>query len=92
MFVCEKCIEKYEGPAVTAAQATRALVFFPRLSYGPCEVCHETGGCYDIPSSAQWLLKKQFSSAQWWLKKQWRRTCPAEVIDDDEDRQLPRRS
>ena len=70
MFVCEKCIEKYEGPEVTAAQATRARVFFPRLSYGPCEICHETGGFYDIPSSAQWLLKEKFSSAQWWLKKQ----------------------
>ena len=52
MFICkERCIEKYEGPAVDWAKA------MDRGSLGPCEICRKTGVCYDIPSSANWRRK-----------------------------------
>jgi hypothetical protein len=53
VFICrERCIQKYEGPAVQLAIA------FGPASFGACEVCREVGHCYDIWSG----------NPNWWLK------------------------
>lgn len=55
MFICTECVENYEGPAVDVAKAFGRM----GMSFGPCELCHKTMGCYDIPSSANWQRKKE---------------------------------
>lgn len=54
MFVCTKCLDGHEGPAVEVAKALG-----PR-SLGNCELCDKGQRlCYDIPSSAAWWPKKK---------------------------------
>ena len=58
MFICQTdCIDKYEGPAIDWAKAMPYS-----MSYGRCEFCGKTDGCYDVPSSAQWGPKKNSDS------------------------------
>lgn len=54
MFICEKCVERYEGPSVENAKV------WGFQSSGKCEMC-ERGprDCYDIPSSGDWGPKKK---------------------------------
>jgi len=54
MFVCNTCIEKYEGPAIPYAKLT---IEAGMGSKGPCEICREVNVCADIPSSASWWPK-----------------------------------
>jgi hypothetical protein len=55
VFICKKCLERYEGPAIDLAKSGLGL-----QSHGRCEVC-ERGrqDCFDIPSSANWRIKKR---------------------------------
>lgn len=39
MFICEACLKKYYTN------------YGIMKSYGPCECCKQTKGCFDIPSS-----------------------------------------
>jgi hypothetical protein len=39
MFYCKDCQVKQDWPEGF------------RYSYGPCEVCHKTKECFDVPSS-----------------------------------------
>jgi hypothetical protein len=55
MFICEPCLDKYEGLAVEMA---KALILFTG-SFGPCEVCRKASNCADVPSSANFSLKKE---------------------------------
>lgn len=40
MFICKKCLPKYE---------IKYSEIDLRKSYGSCEVCEKTGVCYDVP-------------------------------------------
>lgn len=54
MFICEPCLDKYEGSAIETA---RFLLEERKGSYGPCEVCGKTSDCVDIPSYGRFKLK-----------------------------------
>ena len=55
MFICEPCLNKYEGSAIDTA---RFLMEVKMGSYGPCEVCRKTSVCVDIPSYGRFKLKE----------------------------------
>jgi hypothetical protein len=38
MFYCTACAKKYTWPD------------WGSTSYGPCEICGKTAGCFDVPS------------------------------------------
>lgn len=47
MFYCEKCRKENHWPESLA------------LSYGLCEVCHQTRKCYDYPSKYLYVKEKE---------------------------------
>lgn len=51
MFICEKCLEKYEE------------VIHLSGSYGPCELCGKTASCADIHGALK-LKKKNKKGAK----------------------------
>lgn len=56
MFICRNCLKnKCEGPPISYALMMVESGFG---SYGPCEVCRITGRCADIPSSANFTIKR----------------------------------
>lgn len=60
MFLCEKCLDNYSGPAVGTAKFF--LIDCGRGSYGPCEDCKKYGMCADVPSSVLRRKEKNVSS------------------------------
>lgn len=58
MFICETCLDEFEGPAI---ETTRAMGFLAFRSRGPCEVCSDVGLCVDIWSGADFHRKTDHS-------------------------------
>lgn len=56
MFICEKCIDDYEGAPIEIGKLT---IQMGRGSLGPCEMCGKVGVCADVPSSAPWGRKRE---------------------------------
>jgi hypothetical protein len=55
MFICESCLDDFEGPAIDVAKYLILL----RGSHGPCEICRKTNICADVPSYADFRIKKE---------------------------------
>lgn len=56
MFICEKCLDKFEGAPVEYAKIG---VEMGMGSLGPCEICRKVEICADIPSSAPFHRKEK---------------------------------
>ena len=52
MFICDACVENYEGPTIDEARRSGYR------SLGKCEMCERSGQlCYDVRSSGAWWPK-----------------------------------
>ena len=60
MFICNNCIDKFEGSALSYAKMVLEVGGLG-TSYGPCESCRKTSICVD----AHGLRKKSQDSRCW---------------------------
>jgi len=61
MFICEKCLDNYEGPGIEWAKASGPF----GMSFGKCEMCEKSPReCKDVPSSGNWWPKKKRSASE----------------------------
>jgi hypothetical protein len=59
MFVCQTCIQNYEGPSVDYVLKVAGGHGWG-MSFGVCEFCYKVDGCFDLYSGdPNWYPKKK---------------------------------